>query len=1005
MKKLYYVLLLSTCLTTEVFANESLSVLSYDALLNELASNTTANVVLDMKGNGLDLNYDTSKMLTIGGEQQVILKNIGTEGESAWTNSQLILQNAGTLTLEKIIFKNNDAQNLPKETPMLYNAYAKVDGAWKLGVIDRMSDFVFDNNNITVQGVMWGGLLSNKGIIHTIENGVFSNNTGETLSNAPHGSIILNMADFQKNPSYIGLINNVVFSNNIMSTNNTSGGMHGAVIENNRIATINKITNSKFIENGIRRTGTKTNTGAAGVGVSNYHIINEISDSLFKGNFIEITTEGVNAQGGAIYQIAGTYQIREVDAEMGTIGLLKNLQFIDNSIQVHSGYARGAAITQYSDSANPGRAPRIGAIQNNFFSKNHVISSGKFVQGGAIYTNGVIDEISNTIFSENYAISEMENAQGGAIAQEGDLKNNLVKVYMKNVQADFDKNYVKAGLSAEGGAIYLGEQSEIIGYLTGSFTDNKAIGSSDMATAFGGAIYNNGTIENIMDSEFIGNSASSNGEAKGGAIYNSGSLSFSGTNVFKNNKAGDNLNDIHNEGTISFSGNITLDGGISGTGTIIFETGALLTAEIDKTHIEADTIEFKGENKLNLVIEQEAQSKEYEFITAWLTGVQNVSINENIFYDLSLTDKGTISVLKRSDEDVQSILVSKMDSQSADMVMALQSLKDVGTQKEQEIASQISQMLQTNSFDKTKKALHDLAPTNSSVVMQLATSLNTLLTNVATSRVDSIGRSGGDVFKNSSLWIKALYNHAKESSSSSEGFSSNTKALIFGLDAQPSEKTTIGIGYAHTNTKVDAGARDIEADGNTFFLYGKYQPNRWSVDWMASYGKTDYTEDKYPLNMLLRSSYTVDTYMASLMTGYDFENGWTPQAGLRYLIVDQENYQDGIQKVKTGKDDILTAVVGAKYQKDFVYDNFVINSMIKAHATYDVIESDASSVVSFGNGASYVVQNEGLDRVGFEGGIKLGLVYSNMEVSLDYDARFKKDYQDHTGSLNLKYNF
>ena len=79
MKKLYYVLLLSTCLTTEVFANESLSVLSYDALLNELASNTTANVVLDMNGNGIDLNYDTSKMLTIGGEQQVILKNIGTE--------------------------------------------------------------------------------------------------------------------------------------------------------------------------------------------------------------------------------------------------------------------------------------------------------------------------------------------------------------------------------------------------------------------------------------------------------------------------------------------------------------------------------------------------------------------------------------------------------------------------------------------------------------------------------------------------------------------------------------------------------------------------------------------------------------------------------------------------------------------------------------------------------------------------------------------------------------
>lgn len=1003
MKKLYYVLL-STCLTTEVFANESLSVLSYDALLNELSSNLSANVVLDMNGNGIDLNYDMSKALIIANGQQVDLKNIGTEGKSAWTKSQLILQNKGTISLENVIFKDNDAQNLTQYKPLIQNLFTTVDSKFQPGVIDKISGFLVDNNNVTTSGALWGGIMMNSGMINTIENGTFSNNTGASLQNAPHGFIILNNSEDVEKPAYIGLINNVVFSKNVMSSDANGGGAHGTVIDNNLLSTVDKITNSKFIENGIRRTEGNGGNGGGGGAIDNYHIINEISNSLFQGNFIEIAPESAsaNANGGAIFSTARQFKIFGVEAEKGYIGLLKNIQFVGNYVKASSGYATGGGIAQYIDSD---KLPHIDTIQSVSFSKNYAESDSNYAHGCALLNNGEIDEISNATFSENYALSKAGDARGGAFYQKGDLVKNL-KVYMKNVQADFDKNYVQAGKAAEGGALYLSEKSESIGYLTASFTENKAIGSSDTATALGGAVYNAGLIENIMDSEFIDNSATSKGSAKGGAIYNIGSISFSGTNIFKNNKAGDNLNDIHNEGTISFSGNITLDGGISGTGSVTFEKNALLTAELDKTHIEADTVEFKGKNKLNLVINQEMQSKEYEFISAQLTGVQNVSINENVFYDLALTDTGTINVLKKSDEAVRETLASKMDSKSADMVMALQSLEEGENKKAQEFAFEINKMIQTNSFDKAKKSLHDLAPTNSSIVTQLATSLNTLLTGVTSSRMASIGRSGGDVFKNSSLWVKALYNHAKESSSfGTEGFSSNTKGIVFGLDAQPSETLTIGAGYAYTNTDADAGAREIEADGNTFFLYGKYQPSRWSLDWLASYGKTDYTEEKYPLNMPLRASYMVDTYMASLMAGYDFENGWTPQAGLRYLIIDQENYQDGIQKVKTDKDDILTAVIGAKYQKDFAYDNLVVNSMIKAQATYDVIESNASSVVSFGNGASYIVQNEGLERVGFEGGVKLGLVFENVEVSLDYDARFKKDYQDHTGSLNLKYNF
>ena len=64
-----------------------------------------------------------------------------------------------------------------------------------------------------------------------------------------------------------------------------------------------------------------------------------------------------------------------------------------------------------------------------------------------------------------------------------------------------------------------------------------------------------------------------------------------------------------------------------------------------------------------------------------------------------------------------------------------------------------------------------------------------------------------------------------------------------------------------------------------------------------------------------------------------------------------------------------------------------------------------TSVVRLANGTAYVVQGETLERFGVEAGAKLGMTVGNVEMSLDYQGRFKKDYTDHTGLVNLKYNF
>ena len=105
--------------------------------------------------------------------------------------------------------------------------------------------------------------------------------------------------------------------------------------------------------------------------------------------------------------------------------------------------------------------------------------------------------------------------QGGAI------NNSLNGNY--NIYADFIGNYASSTVDfAYGGAIYNGGT---IGNITGDFIDNYASSSSDSSfSAQGGAIYNGGTIGNITG-DFIGNyAATENGEANGGAIYNDGTI-------------------------------------------------------------------------------------------------------------------------------------------------------------------------------------------------------------------------------------------------------------------------------------------------------------------------------------------------------------------------------------------------------------------------------------------------------------------------------------------------
>ena len=205
--------------------------------------------------------------------------------------------------------------------------------------------------------------------------------------------------------------------------------------------------------------------------------------------------------------------------------------------------------------------------------------------------------------------------------------------------------------------------------------------------------------------------------------------------------------------------------------------------------------------------------------------------------------------------------------------------------------------------------------------------------------------------------------------------------------------------------------RSTDVDTHTAILYGEYKPSNWFINGIATYGWSDYFEDKNVSGQNVNADYDVETFGLQAMTGYDMQVkglGITPEAGLRYVHIKQDAYKDTADQDVSGNDsDILTGVIGAKVNKTFALDNgMLIKPEARVAATYDLFNDDVNSVVTLANGSAYAVEGEALDRFGMEFGAGVTAeVNDNVEFSLGYEGKFREDYQDHTGLINAKYKF
>ncbi len=849
-------------------------------------------------------------------------------------------------------------------------AVASVDGTLTVG-----SNSIFSNN----KSEYIGGAIVNSGTLNIGNNTKFIGNTAI----AEDGSLSGGGALF----SFGGAVNineGTLFENNLSY-------LGGAIVNYGGKLTANKT---------IFRKNIATEQGGA-IDVEDGNI--EINDSIFVEN------NGAN-YGGAISSVW--------NPDDGHIDI-KGTEFTGNSAGV------GGAIGAY----------KFLTVSNSMFKGNYTTANGD--GGGAIVIggHGKVD-IADTIFDGNRAsiggaIATRPNTTEG-VARGDDATNEqnkdghwltIANTVFKNNVADAgadngNANDYNSGSFGDGGAIWNGfVGSTVDGVAHNNFITNTSF-ENNIAKNSGGAIYNEG-INQITDSAFTGNIASKDG----GAIFNAaiGKLTFDGNNVFSGNMAGGVANDIHNMGALTVAGGTTtIDGGITGTGTLTVADGA--TLNIGTATVEQGTLYLDGTVGLTIVdannygkllantYADDATTGRVS-LTVATTGTYKI-FNEGVNY--TIVDAGAIYDVSQDDLGTGWVIIS---TKSVDKIAADTGLTDTAASTVAGLANSNNELANIASMN-VQQALRDgdteyveretarANPMNKPVVQSVAQSVQGQVATMAANRMSgmpTMGRNGGDINADYGVWAQGMFNKSKFNGQ----FNGYTRGIAAGIDALVDNQYTVGLGYAfgHSDINADDG-RNTEIDSNSIFAYAQYKPSDWYINATLNYTMSKYTGSHDAFGVNLKSDYDVNAFGAQAMTGYDFASGVTPEAGVRYLHVAQDSYNNGLAHVDGDDTDFLTGVAGLKYR--FAIENGAAVHWfpeLRAAATYDFVSDRAMSTVTMPGAAAYVVDGDRLSRFGGEFGIGLTAEYNGVEISLNYDLDLHEDYTSQTGMLKFRYEF
>lgn len=931
-------------------------------------------------------------------------------------NTHDLAWNYGTINSNVLLLGNDD-----------FYHYGTIGGNVFLHESYEGDLFMKNGSSITGQITNDGGNL-----VATENTGTLNITGGITRTEDGRGNFLIGW-----NANDTGIVNiksTVEKQNIIIGSNGSSTTLNvtdeNALINNSGItintgktlnANASKITNSTIQNNGNlnfvggENANAITGTGTLGVSgtVVNNATINQASLTLAdEANFTSY--EDITLSDSADITNSGSFALNGANLDIGTANIINNgTMSMDGSSYLTAGNLTNNA-GHYLTIRNP----------------NSLNLSGTFTNGGDVFLQGTLPEGFAITRTGNGKINVASGGPNSLTINNGvDLGNHSIVTYGSTslyVNADTFGNtitgagdvYLRSGtftgdiqiynsdlhLDSDSVVNFEGEDIMVDGtgniYITEDTTLNVS-GDSYIT----GVINNAGTIN--LSGEFGG---AGNREITGSGVTNIPS----GANAYVHNNIINTVNvaqtatlnvDSDNLANITF-GNTTINGTLGLTLTEITAdsstfTGTSLTASnltlgenaaLSLTVTDPDALE-RGQQTGELSLINATYADDRDFATMFANNMYSVLPGTTL-------GKYIIAKLKTPEQIVDENGGTKNNVETGNSWDAVN--KAELNAKAQDVYNELFDLEQHDAKGYIEK-LNQIAPQGTQAVLAATQGLNNLIGANVAARVAQIGKgkAGGDFFTEGSLWLEALYSHSNRSGDGE--FSGNTYGANFGIDGKVADTTTLGFGYAFNSTKLDANIHDLNANGHTLFTYALYQPSQWYLRGLLNYGFAKY-DDKNSTNS---TDYNVQNIGVQIAGGYQIDEHWTPEAALRYTHLMTDDYTDLLgQKVKNDDNDVLTLVLGAKYETDIKTRNgFRWTPQAHLNLTYDIVSDDGKATVVLAD-QTYQIKSKKLDAFGVEAGVgaEMGIT-DKIGLNLSYDFTLKGKFTNHTGALKGVYHF
>ena len=249
------------------------------------------------------------------------------------------------------------------------------------------------------------------------------------------------------------------------------------------------------------------------------------------------------------------------------------------------------------------------------------------------------------------------------------------------------------------------------------------------------------------------------------------------------------------------------------------------------------------------------------------------------------------------------------------------------------------------------------------------------------------------------------------------GFEYDIVGVMLGYDVQSSNNWLFGVNDGYSYADIDSGIdTDSDIDTITVGLYASYSKGQMYIDYGVMFSNGDIDNDRTSTASGAKlTSYTdSDTITGYIEAGYQylFSNyTLTPFVGVTYSTVEIDNYTErpsndaDAHDVDEIDDDFYSTTLGVK--AEYFVDNIL---HLKGRLTWNHEYSDDLQSTIKARLTSLTVYNtsEGIDLDEDRFGIGIGMKYQyspEITFDLDYDLELAKDFDSHTGTIGMKYQF